>query len=278
MLDAFKTKLKGLAAKSIWAYGPEDVVKKLRHCGVVRGTTLLVHASWLQDNGFRGKPSDFVNALKDAVGTEGLLVMTSMPYHNMSSAQWLAKGKPMNVLRSPSMMGLLSEVFRRSDGVVRSLSATHPLLAWGHDPEAFVSGHENTERPFGPESPFARLLERNALILGMDAPFSTFTFTHFVEDHLGETLPVSLYDSQPQTGKVIDREGNENHQTVRVISAEANRLRREERLVVRLKQEHSLHNGKIGNTKLVWIRAQSLLTGAIKLVKEGDHFFDRPSE
>jgi aminoglycoside 3-N-acetyltransferase len=88
-----------------------------------------------------------VRALKAAVGEGGLLVMPSMPYHNMSSAQWLAKGKPMNVLRSPSMMGLVSEVFRRSEGVQRSLSLTHPLLAWGRDAAAFVEGHERAERP-----------------------------------------------------------------------------------------------------------------------------------
>ena len=135
MLAAIKPRLKALAAKTVWAYGPEDVVKKLRQCGVAPGTTLIVHSSWLQYNGFRGKPADLVKALKAAVGAEGLLVMTSMPYHNMSSAQWLAKGKPMNVRRSPSMMGLVSEVFRRSEGVVRSLSATHPLLAWGTQPK-----------------------------------------------------------------------------------------------------------------------------------------------
>jgi hypothetical protein len=141
---------------------------------------------------FQGKPADVVRALKAAVGEGGLLVMPSMPYHNMSSAQWLAKGKPMNVLRSPSMMGLVSEVFRRSEGVQRSLSLTHPLLAWGRDAAAFVEGHERAERSFGDASPFARLLARDALILGFDAPFSTFTYTHFVEDQLADTLPFPL--------------------------------------------------------------------------------------
>jgi len=278
MLSALKANFKTLAAKTVWAYGPQDVVTKLRHCGVAHGTMLVVHSSWLQNNGFRGNPSELVKALKNTVGNDGLLVMTSMPYHNMSSAQWLAKGKPMNVRRSPSMMGLVSEVFRRSEGVHRSLSATHPLLAWGNDAGAFVAGHENTDRPFGPDSPFAKMLDCNALILGIDAPFSTFTFTHFIEDHLGETLPVPLYDPEPKTGKVIDDDGNESLQTVRIISAQANRLRREGRLVLRLEQEHSLHKGRIGNTELIWIHAQSLLTGAKHLVQDGTHFFDHPSE
>ena len=37
MLAAIKPRLKALAAKTVWAYDPEDVVKKLRQCGVLPG-------------------------------------------------------------------------------------------------------------------------------------------------------------------------------------------------------------------------------------------------
>ncbi|MFZ4535396.1 AAC(3) family N-acetyltransferase [Propionivibrio sp.] len=276
MKSALKALVKDWLARSIWAYGPDEMVRQLNKIGVGRGATLVVHSSWRSHNGFRGKPADLVNAFKTTVGEEGLLVMTSMPYHNMSSAEWLAKGKPMDVRRSPSMMGMVSESFRRSVGVHRSLSATHPLLAWGNDAEAFLAGHDYTDRPFGPDSPFARMLERNALILGFDAPFATFTFTHFVEDQLGDTLPVPLYESEPLAGKIIDSEGNEKRQLVRVISAQANRLRREERLVARLGQELSLQRGRIGHTSLVWIRAKAMLAGARRMTQDGVHFFDHP--
>lgn len=276
MIPRLKHLTKDFLTKTIWAYGPDEVVRQIRKYGVESGTTLVVHSSWHQHNGFRDKPADLIKALKTAVGSNGLLVMTSMPYHNMSSAEWLAKGKPMNVRRSPSMMGLVSEVFRRSEGVHRSLSATHPLLAWGKDAQDFISGHQETDRPFGPQSPFAELLERNALILGFDAPFSTFTFTHFVEDHLVDSLPTPLYEPDLLPGKVVDYDGNESTQWLRVISPMANKLRREERLIAQLESSHVLHRGRIGNTALVWIRAQALLAGAEKLAREGAHFFDRP--
>ncbi|WP_083518258.1 AAC(3) family N-acetyltransferase [Dechloromonas denitrificans] len=276
MIPRLKHLTKDLLTKTIWAYGSEEVVRQIRKCGLESGTTLVVHSSWHQHNGFRDKPADLIKALKTAVGNNGLLVMTSMPYHNMSSAEWLAKGKPMNVRRSPSMMGLVSEVFRRSEGVHRSLSATHPLLAWGKDAQDFISGHQDTDRPFGPQSPFSKLLERNALILGFDAPFSTFTFTHFVEDHLVDSLPTPLYEPELLAGKVVDYDGNESTQWLRVISPLANKQRREERLIAQLESSQALHRGRIGNTALVWIRAQALLTGAQKLALEGTHFFDHP--
>jgi aminoglycoside 3-N-acetyltransferase len=276
MLAMLKPRIKALAAGTLWAYGPEDLIKRLRNCGVLPGSTLIVHSSWLQYNGFRGKPADLVRALKRAVGTDGLLVMTSMPYHNMSSAEWLARGKPMDSRRSPSMMGLVSEAFRRSEGVVRSLSATHPLLAWGSAATAFVAGHQDTDRPFGSASPFARLLERDAIILGFDAPFASFTFTHFVEDQLADTLQVPLYDPEPVCGRVVDQDGANSEQWVRVLSAQANSLRREHRLVEKLKKEGLLHQERIGHTSLIWIRARDLLAGARSLVAEGTHFFDAP--
>lgn len=277
-LGALKQRIKQTAARTVWAYGPEQLVKRLRGCGVAPGSTLIVHSSWLPFSGFQGKPADAVRAFKEAVGPEGLLVMTSMPYHNMSSAQWLATGKPMNVARSPSMMGIISEVFRRSENVRRSLSLTHPLLAWGRDAEAFIADHEKAERPFGAGSPFERLLARDALILGFDAPFSTFTYTHFVEDQLAATLPFDLYEPALKAGVVIDRTGQSITCAVKVLSAQANRLRREPRLVAHLEQSGVLHRGKVGNTRLTWIRAADLSREAARFVAGGRHFFDSPAD
>lgn len=273
-----KGTVKGWLARSLWAYGPDQLIRRLRQIGVTEGSTLVVHSSWLADNGFQGKPADLVKAFKAAVGETGLLVMTSLPYQNMSSAQWLASGKPMNVRRSPSMMGLVSEVFRRSEGVRRSLSATHPLLAWGRDAESFVAGHEDSDRPFGPTSPFARLLERDAIVLGFDAPFHTFTFHMFVEDQFADRLPLPLYEPELHSGKVIDYDGNEHTQTVRVPSTLANRHRRLDRLIAHHEQNGALRRARLGNTRLVWIRATAMLQGVRELVDSGRHFYDLPAE
>lgn len=259
------------------SYDAAQLIACLQRIGVKTGDTLMVHSSWRANNGFTGTPAQFCAALREAVGPDGLVVMTSLTYHNMSSAEFLASGKPMNVRRSPSAMGLLTEVFRRGRGVVRSLSPTHPLLAWGRDAESFIAGHELTDRPFGPQSPFARLLDRNALILCVDVGFSSITFTHFVEDQLADTLSVPLYEDQPITGKVIDSSGQALECPTRVLSAVANQLRREVRLVTHLQQQGVLKRDRIGNTQLVFLRASDLAIGARQLAEDGPHFFDRAS-
>ena len=270
-------RLKGAYIKYFRSYGISELTDFLKSIGIHQGDTVIVHSSWQSTSGFTGNPAQFCAALRDAVGPTGLVVMPSLTYHNMSSAEFLASGKPMNVRRSPSAMGLLSEVFRRGKGVVRSLSPTHPLLAWGRDAESFIEGHENTEYSFGPQSPFARLLERNALILCVDTGFASLTFTHFVEDRLAHTLSVPLYEPEPLIGTVIDTAGQTLHCPTRVLSAQANRLRREPRLVAHLTVSSALHQGRLGNTQMTWIRAADLTHGAEQLASSGAHFFDKPA-
>ncbi len=268
--------VKKAIARHLLAYDDVALRGFLARAGLRPGDTVMVHASWKPLNGFRGSPAQFCAALRETVGETGLVVMPSLTYHNMSSADFLAFGKPMNVRRSPSAMGLLTEVFRRGKGVARSLSPTHPLLAWGRDAEGFLAGHEHTDRPFGPDSPFARLLERNALILCVDIGFSAITFTHFIEDRLAHTLPAPLYAPEQMTGYVIDAAGQPIECPTRVLSPQANALRREERLIEHLDTYRTLHRGRLGNTRFLWIRAADLANEAERLVAGGGHFFDAP--
>ncbi len=269
-----RQRLKTAVVKHLFSYDAGDLGRFLQRSGLQRGDTLMLHSSWQPLNGFKGTPAQFGAALREYLGPEGLLVMPSLTYHNQSSAEFLAGGKPMDVRRSPSAMGLLTEVFRRNKEVVRSLSPTHPLLAWGKDAQDFIADHEKTNRPFGPQSPFAKLLERNALLLCLDVGFSSITFTHFVEDRLQDTLPFPLYETEPMTGTVIGRDGQQIECAVNVLSAVANRQRREPRLIEHLTRAGSLKQKRLGNSRMTWIRTADLVTGAESLAKLGPHFFD----
>lgn len=269
--------LKAAVVRHFLSYDSSALGRFLTGIGVRTGDTLMLHSSWLPLNGFKGTPAQFNTALREHLSPAGLLVMPSLTYHNISSAEFLAGGKPMDVRRSPSAMGLLSEVFRRNKETVRSLSPTHPLLAWGKDAEGFIADHEKSDRPFGPDSPFAHLLERDALLLCLDVGFSSITFTHFVEDRLQHTLPFPFYEAEPMIGIAIDKEGARHECPTRVLSAIANRQRRELRLIDHLTQAGKLRQKRLGNSSMAYIRAADLVTGAESIAKLGPHFFDMPS-
>ena len=268
-----RRRLKSLLVATVWAYDAAALVAALRKLGVVAGDTVMVHASWLPDNGFRGGPAVFVAGLKEAVGPDGLLVMPSFTYHDESSAAFLARGGVMDVRRSPSRMGLLSEVFRRDRAARRSLSPTHPLAAWGRDADAFLAGHEATPASFGPDSPFGRLAERGARILLVDAPFSTITYTHFLEDRIRDTLAMPFYEAEPRSGEVIDAEGNRRSVPTLVIAEAANAARREARLVAALERIGAFRRARVGNTRLALLDCRVMRDTVDRMIATGDSFF-----
>jgi hypothetical protein len=55
-LSTLKDWAKAQAARTIWAYGPDELVTRLRKIGVTPGSTLMFHSSWRPHNGFRASP------------------------------------------------------------------------------------------------------------------------------------------------------------------------------------------------------------------------------
>lgn len=269
-------RLKAMIVRWFLGYDVVALERALRKLGLRPGDSLMVHASWLPNNGFRGKPLDFINALKTTLGPHGLLAMTSLTYQNESSRRFLERGEAMNVRRSPSQMGLLTEVFRRGRDTRRSLSPTHPILAAGEKAEAFLEGHEHCPVPFGAHSPFDRLRDWGGKILTVDAPFSTITYTHYVEDRIAESLPFSLYEPDAMRGIVIDYDGRSLDVPVKVLSDQANRLRREGRLVAELDKAGLIRRTRVGNTRLMLIDARAMADHVDAWVASGGGFFDAP--
>ena len=269
-----KTKLKQLFVKFFLSYDNNRFLKELQAMGITQGDVVMVHSSWLTHNGFKGRPIDMINCLKQLVGESGLLIMPSLSYQNESTRDYLLRNKAMNVKRAPSMMGLLSEVFRRGKDSLRSLSPTHPLVAWGKRKQEFVAGHETCSIPFGDESPFSRLLDLNGKILTIDVPFSTITFTHFLENRIASSLVFPLYEDKLMIGKLLDYSGLLHEIPVKVLSQQANSLRREQRLVDELDQQNLINRKKVGNTDLMLIDCQQMTACVDGMVKKGNVFFD----
>jgi aminoglycoside 3-N-acetyltransferase len=237
----------------------------------------MVHSSWRANNGFRGTPADMIRALQLAVGPDGLLVMPSLTYQNKSSREFLETGTPMNVRRSASKMGLLSEVFRRSPGVKRSLSPTHPLLAWGNSASEFVAGHDRALVPFGLGSPFETLYRRDAKILTLDAPFSTITFTHFIEDRIASERALSLYEPDTMIGVVIDLDGERRTVPVKVLADRIQDLRREDRLISEMQARSLLKTVRLGRVRLLMLSCQEAMQCAYALEGRRCGLFDAPN-
>ncbi len=279
-LGRVKFRLTGLVVEHFLTYDTAAFARALSELGISGGDVLMVHSSLHAHSGYRDRPIDMIKALKDAVGPHGLLVMPSMTYSDSSKA-FLLRGTEMDARRSPSRMGLLTEVFRRGKDVRRSLSPTHPLVAWGDRAGMFLAGHDQTDRPFGPASPFQRLLDLDGKILCIDATPETITFTHFLEDRVMDKLLFPLYEPDLYIGKVIDPDGRLRVVPTRVLSDESRQRRREEILWQRARSQGIMRRKRIGNTRLMLLRCRELTTLVETMYANGESLFafgmtDRP--
>ena len=142
---------------------------------------------------YSGGVAELLGVMRDLCGPKRTLIMPAFTYLVPGGdlvSHFTARPR-FELLRQPSQMGLLSEVFRRTPGVVRSLHPTHSVCALGPLAPEITAEHHLSDATFGVRSPFARMTEIDTVILGLGKPFyRVLTQTHVPEDLLGDRFPV----------------------------------------------------------------------------------------
>jgi aminoglycoside 3-N-acetyltransferase len=251
LLGYNKTKLKG----------------RLKGSGISEADTLLVHSNFKPDSGFRGVPLDLVNALVELVGEKGNLLMVSLPFRG-AAYDHLALGKPFNVKKTISMMGLVTEMFRRREGTLRSLHPTHPVLAYGRNAEWLVAGHERCLYPCGVGSPFDKFRQLKGKILFFDVSFNSITFFHHVEDLLKERLPFPVYSDRLFSVPAIDSNGKTRDIQTYAFNKDVQRLA--DKLEVEMARQGKVRHGRIGNSRFCLVTAEDVVACFTGMVDTGN--------
>lgn len=157
-------------------YTKKDLIKNLEALGIDSKGTLMVHISYKAIGEVEGRGDTVLDALMEYM-QEGLLVLPSHTWNNVG-----AENPVMDVLYTPSCVGVLTEMFRKRKGVYRSLHPTHSLAAIGEEAEQFLSGEEHIQTPCGEGGAYYKLWERNAQILLIGVNFTRNTYIHGIEE------------------------------------------------------------------------------------------------
>lgn len=245
----------------------------LQRMGITQGDTILMHSAFAPTNGFKGSPADLIDAVLQLIGPHGTLAMTSMAYTS-STKQYLASKRKFDVRRTPSQMGIVTEVFRRRKSVVRSQSPTHPIIACGERADWLIEGHEKCTYPCGPGSPFEKMLHAGAKMLYYGLPFTHFTFVHTIEHAIRDELPFDLYEPSPIQAHFLDAEGIARSTEVYVFSDAAVARRRVDVITRAMTDEGTAIWSTIGNTQIVLAGMQEALDVASRLAATGVIPFD----
>jgi aminoglycoside 3-N-acetyltransferase len=154
---------------------------------------LMVHSSvnHMQPM-FTDTPLQFVRMLMEYCA-ERTLVMPAFYFGEaaLGGAYATFKRAPrFDVRRTPSQMGLATELFRRMPGVVQSRHPIYRVSALGPLADALTAGHEYALTPAGLGTPFEFMANHDTCILGIGKPMQVLTQVHHVEDAMGDAFPV----------------------------------------------------------------------------------------
>jgi len=153
---------------------------------------LMVHSSInnLQPM-YQGNALELLKALIEYCGPERTLVMPAFNFGESGEGarEALKKNPRFDLRRTPSQMGLLTELFRRSKGVVQSRHPVYRVAVLGPHAEALAFGHESAPTGMGKATPFDYMAEHNAQIVGIGKTFQVMTQTHQVESLVQDDWP-----------------------------------------------------------------------------------------
>jgi aminoglycoside 3-N-acetyltransferase len=200
-----KVKLNKIKKNSHVSY--EDLRRNLTELGLRSGMKVMVHSSLSGIGYVDGGASTIINSLLDIIGPEGLLIMPAPPTTG-SSIEALKRGEVFYPNSTPCSTGKICETFRQLPGVFRSYHPTHSVAAFGKDAEWLVKDHHLDPTPFGPNSPFARLLTLDAFILGIGLDTRWITFYHHFEEICNE-FPIKVYSEEKLMIPVVDKNGKQ---------------------------------------------------------------------
>ena len=271
VLKSHFNKVRDKVMRALFRYDAVRLKSGLTKMGIVESDTLMVHVNFNPQNGFQGTPLDLVNALAELVGEKGNLLMVSIPFRG-AAYDYLALNKPFNVKKTISMMGLVTEMFRRREGTLRSLHPTHPVLAFGKDAQWLVAEHDRCLYPCGPGSPFDKFRQLKGKILFFDVSFGAITFFHYVEDLLKDRLPFPVYDDRLFSVTAVDSKGE-----IRMIQSYAFNKeipRGAQKLEAEMLLRGKLLKGRIGNSQLMLVTAEDVVACQTAMVEAGNYPYD----
>lgn len=258
--------------------GVADVEAALRAVGVERGDTVLAQSRMSSFGTFEDGPGTVIDAFESVVGPDGVIAMAAFPLTG-PAIEHLVREPTFDARSTPSRMGAISEAFRQRPGTLRSLHPTHSIVAAGHDADQLLAGHELTETAFGPGTPFARLIERNALQVYFGSGTAPLTIYHAFEVARDPAFPLPVFAQRVFEIPCTDLEGN----TVTVTTLVHNPVFLPGRIDAnpRLQEvfrtallESGGRAAKLGRSEVLAIRMQPLMEMFERLLGEGITMYD----
>ncbi|MBI9086966.1 MAG: DUF4910 domain-containing protein [Desulfobacterales bacterium] len=156
----------------------EAITRVLNDLGVGPGDHLLVHSAYSAIGEVDGGAESVVEGLLSAVGNAGTVVMPSFNWDYFQE-----KEKVIDLTHTPSLMGIVSELFRKRSGVKRTANLFHPLCVWGRFAKEILAC--DTFDTWGEDSPYGFMARNGFKMLLMGVDLNRCAILHYCEQRAG---------------------------------------------------------------------------------------------
>lgn len=268
-------KLKLHIVRRVYRFDGQDLMASLRDRGLSEGSIVVVHSAFGKFSAFDGTASDVVSSLQSVVGPGGTILMPTMPFTG-SAVDYARANRVFDVRRTPSRMGLITEIFRRSPGVLRSVHPTHSVAAWGAEAEALLRDHHRSKTPCGAGTPYIRMAERNGQILLLGTDIRSMTYFHGLEEELEDQMPWSPFTDETFVMLSKDSSGNTVETRNRLFDPALSRRRNLRKLEPVLKSRGIWREGRVGNLTFILLKAEDVAAACRDMADRGEFCYDEP--
>ncbi|NLJ74306.1 MAG: AAC(3) family N-acetyltransferase [Firmicutes bacterium] len=246
-------------------YTKQDLLEHIEAIGVEPEDTLLIHSSMKAigevENGADTVLDAFIEYLAD-----GLLIFPTHTWRQMNNEY-----NVFDVVNEPSCVGILTNLFMKRPGVIRSWHPTHSVAALGRDAAQYTAGEERFDTPCPREGCWGKLYDRDAKILFLGASTTRNTIIHGVEEWAN--IPNRLTEGHQYfkiltpDGRLIDRPMKRHSSPVPDISQHYGKL-----------EEPLLHigaakKGKIGDAVSVLIEVVPMVDLTMEFLRRDPDLF-----
>jgi len=259
----------------------EDLVRNLTIAGIAKGDTLLVHSSLSKIGNINGGSKTVISALLEQIEPEGNLVMPSYSYIDSMENTSTNPDYIFDPMSSPSVVGKITEEFRKWPKIKRSIHPTHSVCAIGPHADLITEGHLQANTNFGVNTPFHRIRELKGKIVGLGINIGPVTIYHTVEDFYPELFKgVYLPDRVPLkilvNGKEILKTISIHNPSFHFDRIDKNK-KIEHWLHTHFKEKGILHESVFGAGIIWWMDIQELFDELVSLRKKRISIYKVPS-
>lgn len=179
-------------------YTKNDLKEQLAAMGLNGDETILIHSSMKAVGQVDGGADTVLDAWSEFFA-DGLLLLPTHTWKTVNAANPV-----YNPESTPSCVGLLTNMFMKRDGVVRSLHPTHSMAGLGRNAAEYLAGEEYCNTPCTPGGCYDRLKDCGGKILLVGVGHERNTYIHSVEEVLN--VPNRLSD-KPMKLQIVMPDG-----------------------------------------------------------------------